>query len=98
MTQEYNNIYQASINHIKAIEEKLKELTIQFETQKVKTEINLLDNSDIKKIFNITDRTVSTWSSNGILSPLKVAGKIYYDVKDINQMLEKAKNPLKKKE
>ena len=47
-----------------------------------------LDNSDMKRMFHISTRTLQTWRSSGILPYAKVCGKIFYKRTDIEALIE----------
>jgi len=94
--KEFKYLYEASINHMRDIESKLVELSNQLDKQKVDNELRLLDNADIKQLFNISDKTLSNWRNSGLLVHSKISGSIYYNIADIKKLIKESK-VLKKK-
>lgn len=49
---------------------------------KVMSENDLWDNTDIIKNWHVSERTLATWRSKGLITFTKVGRKIYYDKAD----------------
>ena len=95
--KEFKDLYLLSVAHIKAIEAKLEDVSNKFNQQKIDNELRLLDNADVKQLFNISDKTLSNWRNNGILEFSKIGGSIYFDVNDVKALIKRSKGGLKKK-
>ena len=95
--KDFKDLYLLSVRHIKEIENRLDAISKQFEQNKIDNELRLLDNADVKQLFNISDKTLTNWRNDGVLNPSKIGGSIYYEVDDIKQTIQKNKIGLKKK-
>lgn len=95
--KEFKDLYLLSVAHIKAIEAKLEDVSNKFNQQKIDNELRLLDNADVKQLFNISEKTLSNWRNNGILEFSKIGGSIYFDVNDVKALIKRTKGGLKKK-
>jgi len=49
----------------------------------------VLTNPDVEKILKVSQRTLQSWRDSGILKHSKVEGKIYYRLKDIQELINK---------
>ncbi|MGY6648045.1 helix-turn-helix domain-containing protein [Wenyingzhuangia sp. IMCC45574] len=99
MTPEYNQIYTAILKALKRINIDMCTILEQSERYKKETELKLLTKADVKELFGISYGTISNWSDQGILLPISLEGKVYFDMKDIKATIKKAKeqgNPKKK--
>jgi hypothetical protein len=96
--QDFKNLYLASVKHLREIERNLNDLSVKLKEEKLGAEFQILDNADIKQLFHISDKTLSTWRTEGIIAYSKIKGKVYYDIKDIRGLLEESKVAFKKKE
>ena len=96
--QEFKNLYLASVKHLGEIERNLSDLSGKLKEEKLGTEFQILDNADIKRLFHISDKTLSTWRSEGIIAYSKIKGKVYYDIKDVRGLLVESKVAIKKKD
>ena len=47
----------------------------------------LYDNSDMKRMFNLSDRTLSYWRSNNVIEYIKIGNKVYYTKEAIIELL-----------
>lgn len=52
-------------------------------------EDTFLDNQEFLQLMNISKRTAQTWRDEGIISFSQVGSKIYYRMKDVQQLLDK---------
>lgn len=50
---------------------------------------DLWDNADIIRNWKVSERTVATWRQNGLMSFIKVNGKIWYPKKAREEFLQK---------
>jgi hypothetical protein len=57
----------------------------------------LLDTEDVVQLFKISKETAINWRSEGILPYAKIKGKIYYRLLDVQKLIDKNYNPIKKK-
>lgn len=96
--QDFKNLYLASVKHLREIERNLNDLSGKLKEEKLGAEFQILDNADIKQLFHISDKTLSTWRAEGIIAYSKIKGKVYYDIKDVRCLLEESKVAFKKKE
>ncbi len=55
-----------------------------------------MDGYDVQQILHISRSTLYNWCRKGLLPFSKVEGKIYYDVDDLNEMLNLAKRKRKR--
>ena len=53
--------------------------------------MRILDNSELLQIMYISARTAQTWRDTGILPYSKVGKKIYYDMRDVEVLLERTR-------
>ena len=54
---------------------------------------DFVDNVDFIKLMNISKRTAQSWRDEGKISFSQVAGKIYYKMSDIQDLLNHNYNP-----
>lgn len=81
-------ITQADLDQFK--EDVINELRFLMAKEKsVKTK--WLKNKEIKKLLQVSHTTLQTLRANGTLSFTKVGGIIYYDVEEIEKMMEENK-------
>ncbi len=76
--------------------------TIMNRIDEIKTEVigtskskadDFVDNADFIKLMNISKRTAQSWRDEGKISFSQVAGKIYYKMSDIQDLLNHNYNP-----
>lgn len=68
--------------------EKMDEAIKAINKQNIAEKMNFLDNQEFLQLMNISKRTAQTWRDEGIVAFSQVGGKIYYQMKDIEAMLE----------
>lgn len=56
-----------------------------------------LDNQQFLQLMNISKRTAQSWRDDGIISFSQVGSKIYYQMSDVQKLLEKHKHKAFKK-
>lgn len=72
---------------------KLEEIRITFEKshQSVDTEGDAkwdwIDNKELEKLLGLHERTLATWRENGTLRYTRLGKKIFYNRKEIEQLL-----------
>lgn len=49
----------------------------------------MIDNADLCKILKISKRSIYRYRRNGELRPRKLGGKLYYNLEDVNKLIEK---------
>ena len=54
----------------------------------IKPENDLWDNSDIKRNWKVSDRTLAYWRAKGIIRYIKVRGKIWYPLEAREEFLK----------
>ena len=47
----------------------------------------ILTQQEAADFFRITKNTLIEWSKKGIITPARIAGRVYYKVKDINLLV-----------
>ncbi len=70
------------LQEVKAIKEALTNPLNKVETDK------WMDNTDVKEMLHVGDRTLQRFRKSGMLKYSKIKGKIYYRLTDIHTMLE----------
>jgi hypothetical protein len=55
----------------------------------LKPEDDLWDNSDMIRNWKVSERTLAEWRQKGLITFVRVKGKIWYPKKERNQFLEK---------
>lgn len=78
----------AEDNYIK-IEKKLSELINQLEINRLPNSVQVLDNSQLMKLLNVSIKTLQHWRDNGIIGFSQIGTKIYYRISDIQVFLDK---------
>ena len=60
--------------------------------------MRIIDNSELLQLMKISSRTAQTWRDTGILPYSMVGKKIYYDMRDVEALLERTRigEPIKK--
>jgi predicted site-specific integrase-resolvase len=87
-------------NEYKSQEELLAEILKQLESiaQKLPADnsaaaqLGVIDNADLVQLLKITPRTAITWRKKKLLPHIKIGGKIFYRINDIETMLNKKLN------
>ncbi len=74
--------YVELLNKMDAIKSSLEE------NQKSPEEI-FLDNQEFLQLMNISKRTAQTWRDKGIVSFSQIGSKIYYQMSDVQKLLNK---------
>ncbi len=67
---------------------KMDEIIKTIDKNNSKKEIKFLDNQEFIQLMNISKRTAQNWRDEGIVAFSQVGGKIYYQMKDIDALLE----------
>jgi len=79
----------------------LSKLDQILKNQKINTNVDskyiLLTTNDIMKLLKISKETAINWRTEGILQYVKINGKITYRLSDVQKLIDKNYNPVKKK-
>lgn len=73
----------------KSVLELLKESLTNGSENTQKDGLNLYTISELVDLFTTTRPTIYSWIDNGDLIPIKIGGRVYFNQKDIEQMLER---------
>lgn len=76
-------------NESKSTIELLKESLFPEHNDAPSTELNLFTISKLVELFKTTRPTIYSWIDNGDLIPIKIGGRVYFNQKDIEQMIER---------
>ncbi len=80
------------------IKEQLKDLkAILTKSQLLNPDDLFCDNEEFLKIMKISRRTSQFWRNTGIIGFVQIGNKIYFRLKDIQELLNKNYNPAKHK-
>jgi len=83
------NLKEDNQQNTKSFVELLKEsLSIEQKTTQ-NDELNLFTISKLAQLFNTTRPTLYSWIDNGDLKPIKIGGRVYFNKKDIEEMLDR---------
>lgn len=76
------------------INDQLKELkAILSKTQLLNSDDLFCDNEEFLKIMKISRRTSQFWRNTGIIGYVQIGNKIYFRLKDIQELLNKNYKP-----
>lgn len=67
---------------------KLDDLISRSNPDQDKTNSFFIDNSQFIKLMNISRRTAQQWRDNSVISYSQIGNKIFYQVPDIQQLLQ----------
>jgi len=80
------------------IKEQLKELNIILtKSQLLHPDDLFCDNEQFIKIMKISRRTSQFWRNTGVIGFIQIGNKIYFRLKDIQQLLDKNYKPANNK-
>ena len=68
--------------------ELLHQKTDKFMTDTGGKELKLLDNQDLCQLLNINKRTLQRYRSKGTLKYLRIGGKTFYTVVQVNDLIK----------
>ena len=86
--------YEPSEKTLLEINEKLKELkAILTKSQLLHQDDLFCDNEEFLKIMKISRRTSQFWRNTGIIKFIQIGNKIYFRLKDIQELLNKNYKP-----
>lgn len=57
------------------------------------SKIDLLTITDLINLFQTTRPTIYSWIEKHLLFPIRMGGRVYFDKKDILDLMEKKRNP-----
>src|SRR5690606_22595345 len=79
------------INLLEQVVSKLDDLKILLEKARPKEEPDnrwhWIDNKELEKLLGLHERTLATWRENGTLRFTRIGKKIFYNRKEIEQLL-----------
>jgi hypothetical protein len=78
------------IKSIKYLIRKINELIVTYKKNNPAENFHKewLDSADVCSMLNISLRTLNKYKENNILPSSKLAGKVYYHIKDIKKILD----------
>jgi choline kinase len=89
--------YEPSEKMFKEIQEHLKDIIVILkEKQGLDKDDLFCDNQEFMKIMNISKRTAQSWRDAEFIGYSQLNNKIYYRIKDIQELLNENYNPKKK--
>lgn len=65
----------------------LKENLLPKDNTVQNNKLNLFTISKLVQLFNTTRPTLYSWIDNGDLKPIKIGGRVYFNQKDIEEMI-----------
>lgn len=72
---------------------RIDEIKTEIKSNSKANENDFVDNVDFIKLMNISKRTAQAWRDEGKVAFSQIAGKIYYKMSDIQEMLNHNHNP-----
>ncbi len=73
--------FKVLIERLENIERKIEEITVPKK--------ELYSHDEFCELFSISKRTSQTWRDTGIITPIRINGKIYYSEEEIERFLKK---------
>jgi len=67
----------------------MKDIKYALEVTPKITKKNFLDNQEFVEIMGISKRTAQTWRDEGVIAFSQIGSKIYYQMCDIKELLDK---------
>lgn len=90
--------YEPNDKTLLEIKQELKELkAILTKSQLLHQDDLFCDNEEFLKIMKISRRTSQFWRNTGIIGFIQIGNKIYFRLKDIQELLNKNYKPSNKK-
>ncbi len=68
---------------------KMDVIKSSLEENQKSPEETFLDNQEFLQLMNISKRTAQTWRDEGIVSFSQIGSKIYYQMSDVQKLLDK---------
>ena len=85
-----NSEYQSDVELLREILTELKTINKKMSDGKQATNhTGIIDNADLIQILKITSRTANYWRDSGKLKFSKVGRKIYYQISDIEALVQR---------
>lgn len=73
--------------------QKTQEINNKFrEFKSAEKEKKLYTIADTQKIFNTSRPTIYNWMEHGILSPIKIGGRVYFRPESVDELISKKAN------
>lgn len=69
--------------------DEIRSLLERMNSVNEKTNINWVDNADLKIMLKVSGRTIQNWRDNGTIPFSKIGRKIYYRTDDIEDLLKR---------
>ena len=86
--------YEPTEKMFQEIQEQLKDLTVILKgKQQMGPDDLFCDNQEFLQIMNISKRTAQLWRDTGYIGFSQLGNKIYYRIKDIQDLLTENYNP-----
>jgi hypothetical protein len=85
------NEYLSDVELLQRILEQLEIISSQVKDagRSKSLSIGYIDNSELLRLLNISERTAQDWRKNGTLKYTRLHRKIYYDIEEIKKMLKR---------
>ena len=91
-----NNFYDDAEKVLKRIDEQVSLIVAKMKIDsKLDPEDIIFDNQEFLKVMNISKRTAQQWRDTGYIGFSQLGNKIYYRLKDIQELLNANYNPKK---
>lgn len=68
-----------------------KEFENIFNDEENQSDNKLLKITEVCKLFSVTKPTVYKWCKDGILKPSKIGNRVFYEKKEILELIQKSK-------
>ncbi len=75
-------------NQHSVLMQKLENLITTLNHEKQETNSQFVDNNQFSKLMNISKRTAQQWRDNNVISYSQIGNKIFYQVSDIQRLLQ----------
>jgi hypothetical protein len=85
-----NELLQLAINKLEDVRNLLEKIYLKGDSNC--KEFDWIDNKQLEKLLGIHERTLQAWRDNGSLNFSKIGKKIFYNKRDIEQLLWKKFN------
>jgi hypothetical protein len=85
------NITIVTLEDLEKLKSELKHEILQAIKESGKYHKKWLKSAQVRKMLGISENTLISWRVNGLLPYTKVGGTIFYDMDDVNAMMQKHK-------
>ncbi len=97
LADEIMNAIILSSDQFEQLVQRLEEIQCSISQKQGKQEEVFLDNQQFLQLMNISKRTAQSWRDEGIISFSQIGSKIYYRMKDVQDLLDKHSHRASKK-